>query len=611
MMNLIAAVIVVSALSTSVSGSAVLHVYYSSQNFDNAVVTDSTVATLDASYAYFGDNLWVASDVPGTGLIPLTVYANKATHHHITTASSAGIAWATANGYSAVGLAGYVYADQSSVPSPARALPLEMWYSSARGDHFLVGTDDNRNNAKSAGYVLLYTDCWTNSGDWVVWPNSPQPDMPFLPSSDLTGGFQYLEGGNAQPPGIGADTWYPSWGADGRLYSSWTDGHVDNVTSGSGGNKATTGFAIVDGDDPFNLTLSNVATYAESAAPYEGRYPSLNHYRDKVWYYGTYSLENYGAWPSPAPNCGNWCIQGPFASIRTSTNFGENWTDSRRSMLNFTDNLFGESAFNNSKVKFGAPHAIDFGQESKHAPGGNLYMVGHGAETPESHQSWMQGDSVYLSRTVGGAPNPATINTRSAWEFRGQNDQWVAQVSDAQPLFVWPGKTGVVTMTYHPTILKYIMVISTPTSGCSTVGNFDTYFLESDAMSGPFYMVTYLSSFGPEAYFVHIPSKFMAANVSTDAERPRKAAVTEHVPRDSAAPLSRPLTRAEAASEARDSAAYYDFFLSYSADFASGKPNPPGSGYHWSLLQSRIGLSAAFQQRLKARKEGAAQGAGK
>jgi hypothetical protein len=44
-------------------------------------------------------------------------------------------------------------------------------------------------------------------------------------------------------------------------------------------------------------------------------------------------------------------------------------------------------------------------------------------------------------------------------------------------------------------------------------------------------------------------------------------------------------------------ASYYNFFLSFSADFASGSPNPPGSGYHWSLQQSRFGLSAAFRER--------------
>lgn len=65
--------------------------------------------------------------------------------------------------------------------------------------------------------------------------------------------------------------WYPSWAADGNLYTSWTDGSVDGHSSGSGGHGATTGFATVLGDDPFALTLANVSVYAEPADPYQGR----------------------------------------------------------------------------------------------------------------------------------------------------------------------------------------------------------------------------------------------------------------------------------------------------------------------------------------------------
>ena len=45
-------------------------------------------------------------------------------------------------------------------------------------------------------------------------------------------------------------------------------------------------------------------------------------------------------------------------------------------------------------------------------------------------------------------------------------------------------------------------------------------------------------------------------------------------------------------------AAYYEYFLSFSADFASGKPNPIGSGYHWSLQHSRFPLSQAFYDKI-------------
>jgi len=312
---------------------------------------------------------------------------------------------------------------------------------------------------------------------------------------------------------------------------------------------------------------------------------------------------DYGKLPSPAPNCGNWCILCPFTSIRTSTDNGATWADSFRNMTSFTDNIFAETCANNTKVRMGAPHAVDFGRNNEHSPDGRLYMVATGAETPDSHESWMQGDSVYLARTVG-APDAASVNTAGAWEFWA-GGAWTASLAAAKPLLVWPGRTGVVTLSWHPTLGKYIMVVSTPSSGCSTVGDFDTYFLESDAMTGPFALVSYIASFGPEAYFVHIPGKFMGAETyAADARNAAAArARNARVPRGE--DVAEPLTAGDRAL-AEGVAAYYNFFLSYSADFASGEPNPPGSGYHWSLQQSRFALAPAFAARAAARRAGGA-----
>ena len=68
-------------------------------------------------------------------------------------------------------------------------------------------------------------------------------------------------------------------------------------------------------------------------------------------------------------------------------------------MANWSDNVFRESApSNRSKVKFGAPHVVDFGRELEHSPDGKLYIVGHGASSAYSPHSWMQGSEVYLAR---------------------------------------------------------------------------------------------------------------------------------------------------------------------------------------------------------------------
>ena len=82
-----------------------------------------------------------------------------------------------------------------------------------------------------------------------------------------------------------------------------------------------------------------------------------------------------------------------------------NATDSR-------DNLFAETAQANSRVKFGAPHWVDFGQEMEHSPDGKAYIVGHGATSPESIQAWMLGDQVYMARVT---PTVEDIADKSKW----------------------------------------------------------------------------------------------------------------------------------------------------------------------------------------------------
>jgi hypothetical protein len=73
-----------------------------------------------------------------------------------------------------------------------------------------------------------------------------------------------------------------------------------------------------------------------------------------------------------------------------------------------------------------------------------------------------------------------------------------------------------------------------------------------------------MSEFGPEAYFVHHPTKFLATQANTTAK-------------------------------------VYDNFLMYSANFAFSGSNPPNSAYHANLQQSRFMLSDSFAAKLAAR----------
>lgn len=147
--------------------------------------------------------------------------------------------------------------------------------------------------------------------------------------------------------------------------------------------------------------------------------------------------------------------------------------------------------------------------------------------------------------------------------FAGHDAEGTAQwatgnVAQARPLFTWNNHTGVVTMTFFPALKKFIMCVSTPTFSPYTIKEFDTYFLEADAITGPFKMISYMSEFGPESYFVHYPSKFLADAPSKDG----------------------------------DGKPVFNGFLSYSANFAFRRwSDPPGSGYHWSLQEMRFRLA--------------------
>jgi len=142
--------------------------------------------------------------------------------------------------------------------------------------------------------------------------------------------------------------------------------------------------------------------------------------------------------------------------------------------------------------------------------------VGHGADKEYQPQAWMHGSQVYMARTTQEV-SPETMSDGKYWEYfggySGSNHSlptWVPDVADAAPLFTWENKTGVVTLTYVSSLRRFVMVVGTPTnpSGVGSMeGTFDTYFLESTAITGPFRMVTYLKEFGPQAYFANIPSK--------------------------------------------------------------------------------------------------------
>lgn len=351
-----------------------------------------------------------------------------------------------------------------------------------------------------------------------------------------------------------ADTWYPSWASDGNLYSPWTDGSIAGEECSSGaGEKARTGQAKIEGDDPLNLEIVSLGTHEASSLPYNGRYPCGSLVYEGVWYYGTYTL-NYAEYGL------NWPILGPFAGFRISHDMGKTWIKSPVS-CEPGKTLFPAPREMNGPVKIGAPHFVDFGKNMEYSPDGNAYLIGHGAtekdlEDRKANLSWITGDQIYLCRVK---PSPETINNEDAYEYFAGHDKngavlWSENYEDIQPLIDWENNCGCVTMTYNAPLEKYFMVV---TDGWPTVENMDTYILESSSITGPWKIVSYWKEFGPQAYFVNIPSKFISEDGLT-------------------------------------------MWLCYSANFTNGENrnnpeylksiNPPGSAYSISLHEIQLFL---------------------
>ena len=344
--------------------------------------------------------------------------------------------------------------------------------------------------------------------DWAfAWPSAPPPDCPFGPSTDISG--IAFTGRHAEY--TGADTWYPSWASDGKLYSPFTDGTVGPISVSSGGKSAATGHAVIEGDDPLSLKVTPIGTWPGSPEPYEGRYPCGSLVHNGVWYYATYALKNagYGL---------NWPILGPCPGFYVSKDFGKTWTNPALSCAPGKA-LFPEPKKLGGPVKFGAPHFVDFGKNLEHSPDGKAYLVGHGAveadlEDRVANLSWITGDQVYLCRVK---PSPEAINDAAQYEYFGGRDEkgkavWTSDFFRVKPLLEWDNNMGCVTITYNAPLKRFLMCV---TDGTNTVWKFNSYVLEAAEITGPWRLVAYLKDFGEQAYFVNFPSKFIGGDGRT------------------------------------------------------------------------------------------------
>ncbi|MDR3269613.1 MAG: hypothetical protein LBT83_11190 [Tannerella sp.] len=352
--------------------------------------------------------------------------------------------------------------------------------------------------------------------DAFVWPSEKPADCPFLQSKALNkieflgikSGFHF------------ADTWYPTWGEDDLLYSPYTDGvcwRLDGryERSWSGGDGAVTGQGVIEGDDPLNLVVYSLGVEAASPKPYQGRYPCGSLMYNGVWYYGTYCLAPDGK-AKFGDTVYNWPWLGPFAGFRISKDKGLNWTACPHTP---EKPIFSETGLNGYHVRIGSPHFVDFGKNMQYSPDGKAYMVAHGSEPDDPNprfwdSSWITGDNIYILRVT---PSEENMNDASKWEFYAGKDVngnavWTNDFSQIKPLLEWNNNMGCVTVTYNPGLKKYLMCV---TDGGNTCAKMNTYLLESDSLTGDWKLITYMKSFGEQAYFVNIPSKFISKDGQT------------------------------------------------------------------------------------------------
>jgi hypothetical protein len=196
--------------------------------------------------------------------------------------------------------------------------------------------------------------------------------------------------------------------------------------------------------------------------------------------------------------------------FRYSRDFGRTWTDTPHTPAK---PIFGEPARPGGKVKIGAPHFVDFGRNMRHSPDCRAYLVGHGAADPDAagkpaNLSWITGDQIYMARVK---PAIETMNDAAQYEFFAGSG-WRRGLAKARPVAEWNNNMGCVTVTYNAPLKKYLMCV---TDGTNTISQFNTYILESCGITGPWRLVVYMRHFGPQAYFVNIPSKFISADGRT------------------------------------------------------------------------------------------------
>lgn len=372
------------------------------------------------------------------------------------------------------------------------------------------------------------------------WPTPIPEDCPFERSRDLRG--VALTGRHRSYPI--ADYFYPSWAADGHLYTGCGDGK----------GFWNAGIIKIVGDDPLRLdfqTLGNfnvfVTVNGKKSSAGVRRYHCASLLKDGVWYYGLEDGWNTSSdvgvgrfWGFLRSSDydrvvgqvtevvdGLWRVKdNPYWKDPTGIQagrrgprapFGEypRWSDGQwpAHAGGFHDEPPRTNRIRN-------PHFVDFGRNMEHSPDGYAYMTTHGCEG-ERPAEWGNGDSIYLLRA-----RPERIVQPSGWQFFAGLDPrgepvWVEAVAKTRPLLTWKAKLGHASVVFNKPLGKYLMCVAplavkdNDTNGPKLFAATGCLLLEADRLAGPWRVFQFLGGFGPNAYAMSMPSKFLSPDGRT------------------------------------------------------------------------------------------------
>lgn len=290
------------------------------------------------------------------------------------------------------------------------SLALALTYVAGTGDAD-VASNTGFNQGTAAGHRRSAPPtCSTGFSAGCVWASTPPHDCP-LSASTKWGGVQFGAGVNYESVGVRADTWYPSWGADGDLFTPFEDGTVvgpGNVTVRA--QASSNGWAVLRGDDALKMHVvaagnapavnASVAIFPRCNQNYV--YSSLSH--KGVWYLSKNCQGVAG--PSGAHRLVNALFLGwPLGSI-WSKDGGTSWTASNaaaREPLGYSDPA---AAYPPPAMVAG--RFVDFGRDMEHSPDGKAYVIASGCApgSPPGECGYAAGDRITLGRVTLNPHNP-------------------------------------------------------------------------------------------------------------------------------------------------------------------------------------------------------------